>query len=95
MFLRNVYFGEVEGATNVDADRQTFGGKVVTDLSLGYQLTKNLKWTVGANNLFDVYPDKVRDGSSLQGAGYFLYSRTGQQFGFNGRFAFTRLALTL
>lgn len=95
VFLRNVYFGEVEGATNVDADRQTFGGKFVTDLSLGYQLTKNLKWTVGANNLFDVYPDKVRDGSSLQGAGYFLYSRTGQQFGFNGRFAFTRLALTL
>lgn len=95
VFLRNVYFGEVEGATNVDADRQTFGGKVVTDLSLGYQLTKNLKWTVGANNLFDVYPDKVRDGSSLQGAGYFLYSRTGQQFGFNGRFAFTRLALSL
>ncbi|MBD1428204.1 TonB-dependent receptor [Sphingobacterium litopenaei] len=95
VFLRNVYFGEVEGATNVDADRQTFGSKVVTDLSLGYQLTKNLKWTIGANNLFDVYPDKVRDGSSLQGAGYFLYSRTGQQFGFNGRFAFTRLALTL
>ena len=95
VFLRNVYFGEVEGATNVDADRQTFGGKVVTDLSVGYQLTKNLKWTIGANNLFDVYPDKVRDGSSLQGAGYFLYSRTGQQFGFNGRFAFTRLALTI
>lgn len=95
VFLRNVYFGEVEGATNVDADRQTFGAKVVTDLSLGYQLTKSLRWTVGANNLFDVYPDKVRDGSSLQGAGYFLYSRTGQQFGFNGRFAFTRLALTI
>lgn len=95
VFLRNVYFGEVEGATNVDADRQTFGAKVVTDLSLGYQLTKSLRWTVGANNLFDVYPEKVRDGSSLQGAGYFLYSRTGQQFGFNGRFAFTRLALTI
>ncbi|MBE8713101.1 TonB-dependent receptor [Sphingobacterium hungaricum] len=95
VFLRNVYFGEVEGATNVDADRQTFGAKVITDLSVGYQLTKNLRWTIGANNLFDVYPDKVRDGSSLQGAGYFLYSRTGQQFGFNGRYAFTRLALTL
>ena len=95
IFLRNVYFGEVEGATNVDADRQTFGGKVITDLSLGYQLTENLKWTIGANNLFDIYPDKVRHGSSLQGAGYFLYSRTGQQFGFNGRFAFTRLALTI
>jgi iron complex outermembrane receptor protein len=95
VFLRNVYFGAVEGATNVDTDRQTFGAKVVTDLSFGFELTKSIKWTIGANNLFDIYPDKVRNGSSLQGAGYFLYSRTGQQFGFNGRFVFTRLAFTI
>lgn len=95
VFLRNVYFGKVEGATNNDADRQTFGAKVITDLSLSYQLIKSLRWTIGANNLFDIYPDKVRDGSSLQGDGYFLYSRTGQQFGFNGRYVFTRLAFTI
>lgn len=94
-FLRNVYFGKVDGATNVDADRQTFGGKVITDLSIGYSLTKNLRWTIGANNLLDIYPDETRAGSSLRGAGYFPYSRTGQQFGFNGRYVFTRLALTL
>lgn len=95
VFLRNVYFGAVDGATNVEADYQTFSGKVITDLSLSYGILKNLRFTLGANNLLDIYPAETRAGSSLRGAGYFPYSRTGQQFGFNGRYVFTRLALTL
>ena len=75
------------------ADAQTFGAKVVTDLSLSYAISKSLKATIGANNLFDIYPDKTTGGNTS--AGYFLYSRTSQQFGFNGRFVFGRLALTL
>lgn len=93
VLLRNVYFGAVNAATNVVADRQTFGAKVITDLSVSYAFTRKLRATIGANNLFDVYPDKTIGGNT--GAGYFLYSRTGQQFGFNGRFVFGRLALTL
>jgi len=93
IFLRNVYFGPVDAATNIAADKQTFGGKVITDLSVSYALTRNLKATIGANNLLDIYPDKTTGGNT--GAGYFLYSRTSQQFGFNGRFVFGRLALTL
>jgi len=92
-YLRNVYFGSVDAATNVEADAQTFGSKVVTDLTTSYSLFSNLRITVGANNLFDIYPDKTIGGNT--GAGYFIYSRTGQQFGFNGRFIFARLALTL
>ncbi len=94
-FLRNVYFGEVDGATNVVADDQTFGAKVVTDLSISYAFSPKLRLTLGANNLLDIYPDETREGSGLRGAGYFIYSRTGQQFGFNGRYVFSRLALTL
>ena len=94
VYLRNVYFGEVDGATNNLADAQTFGGKVITDLSFGYAVNKNISVTIGANNLLDVYPDKTNVGS-LRGAGYFLYSRTGQQFGTGGRFAFARLSLNL
>ena len=93
IFLRNVYFGPVDAATNIVADKQTFGGKVITDLSLSYTITKDLKVTIGANNLLDVYPDKTTGGNT--GAGYFIYSRTSQQFGFNGRFIFGRLAVTL
>ena len=93
VFLRNVYFGEVEAATNTVADYQTYDPKIITDLSTSYAFTKSLRVTVGANNLFDVYPDKNK-GSNV-GAGYFIYSRTGQQFGFNGRYVFGRLSLTL
>ena len=93
VFLRNVYFGPVDAATNVVSDYQTFGGKVVTDLSASYSLLSNLRLTLGANNILDIYPDKTIGGNT--GAGYFLYSRTSQQFGFNGRFIFARLALTL
>ena len=93
VFLRNVYFGEVDAATNIAADKQTFGAKIVTDLSVSYAVTKDLKATIGANNLLDVYPDKTIGGNT--GAGYFVYSRTSQQFGFNGRFIFGRLALTI
>ena len=93
VFLRNVYFGPVDAATNVVADYQTFGGKVITDLSASYNLLSNLRLSLGANNLLDIYPDKTIGGNT--GAGYFLYSRTGQQFGFNGRFVFAKLALTL
>lgn len=93
VMLRNVYFGEVNAATNTVADQETYGTKVVTDLVAGYNLSKSLKLSAGANNLLDIYPDKAT-GSNV-GAGYFVYSRTGQQFGFNGRYLFARLSLTL
>ena len=39
---------------------QTFAAKWVTDLTLSFQLIKQLGLSVGANNLFNVYPDKYR-----------------------------------
>lgn len=94
IFLRNVYFGPVDAATNSVADYQTYGSKVVTDLSASYKLLNSLRLTVGANNLFDIYPDRSSAANAFSG-GWFPYSRSGQQFGYNGRFVFARLALTL
>lgn len=93
IMLRNVYFGEVREATNVEANDQTFAAKVVTDLSIGYGITKNLRLTIGANNLLDVYPDMNIEAN--QGGGQFLYSRRSQQFGANGRFLFARASFSL
>lgn len=93
VFFRNVYFGSVEEATNNVDNAQEFAGKVVTDLSLGYQLSDRLSLTVGANNLLDVYPDQNIEAN--QSSGRFLYSRRSQQFGANGRYAFGRLRFTL
>ncbi len=89
IFLRNVYFGEVTEANNDPALQQVFGAKVITDFSIGYNLTNKLNITVGANNLFDIYPDK--NIPENQSSGRFIWSRRSQQFGFGGRFIFARL----
>ncbi|APG66114.1 TonB-dependent receptor [Tenacibaculum todarodis] len=99
VFMRNVYFGEVtEATTNVDR-QQVFSDKIVTDLSVGYKATDNLTLTVGANNIFDVYPDRaadaLADGGNNRSSGRFDWSRRAQQFGIGGRFLFARLSFTL
>lgn len=99
VFLRNVYFGKVTEATsNLDL-QQVFSAKVVTDLSVGYKLTDNLLVTVGANNLFDIFPDlasKDIDGKgNNRSTGRFDWSRSAQQFGLGGRFLFARLSVNL
>lgn len=88
VFLRNVYFGEVTSTTH-----QVFSPRIVTDLSVGYNFTDNLVATVGANNLFDLYPDEVFEGDTSSGR--FVYSRRAQQYGTSGRFLFARLTFNL
>lgn len=91
--LRNVYFGEVEEATNIEENAQVFSPKVVTDISAGIKFSKNVNFTIGAGNLFDVYPDM--NIAANQGDGVFLYSRRATQFGFNGRYLFARMIFRL
>ncbi|HVE62081.1 MAG TPA: TonB-dependent receptor, partial [Chitinophagaceae bacterium] len=93
-FLRNVYFGEVTEATNIPATQQVYDSKLVTDLSIGYRFTKSLRLTVGANNLFDVYPEKTADVATT-GGNQFIYSRRVTQIGYNGRYLFGRIELNL
>ncbi|MEM7575571.1 MAG: TonB-dependent receptor [Bacteroidota bacterium] len=91
--LRNVYFGDVDEATNNADNAQTFAAKIVTDLSLRYAINDRLSLTAGANNLLDVYPDLNR--LENQSSGRFLYSRRSQQFGANGRYVFLRANFSL
>jgi len=81
-------------AGNVDVIG-TFGAKVVTDLDLAYRVTDRLTWSVGANNLFDLYPDEViRSTPQRLGAdtgGVFRYSEF-NPFPYSGAFYYTRLA---
>ena len=95
VFLRNVYFGEVTEAVNTVANQQVFGSKIVTDLSLGYKATDAITLTVGANNLFDIYPDRAKEEYGNRSSGRFDWSRRAQQFGVAGRFLFARLSLDL
>ncbi len=101
--LRNVYFGEVTdpdefaGQPRVDGaivnDNAIYGGKIITDLTVSNQLFENTMITVGANNVFDIYPDENRPGSQSNAS--FPYSRRTSQFGFMGRYVFARVSITL
>ena len=95
VFLRNVYFGETTEATIDPAGRQVFSAKVVTDLSLGFKPTDDLTLTVGANNLFDIYPDRAEEQYGNRSSGRFDWSRQALQYGVGGRFLFAKVSLSL
>ncbi|MFH6933669.1 TonB-dependent receptor plug domain-containing protein [Flavobacterium sp. FlaQc-30] len=117
IYLRNSYFGKVTdpGATDVNLDgfssvyeHPEYSAKLVTDLSLGYQINEHFRATIGFNNIGDVYPDRNNPATpaftnttptlspapstDLSNANQFAYSRAVSQFGLNGRFGFARLS---
>ena len=100
-YLRNTYYGKVYGADIVDAnfdgiilpnEHQLISDKIITDLSIGYDINKNFNLTIGANNLFDIYPTKNLTASTNNDQ--FIYSRSTSQFGQNGRYVFSKLTVS-
>ncbi|MCC7055332.1 MAG: TonB-dependent receptor [Gemmatimonadaceae bacterium] len=87
---RTQRFGEVTAFGTVPANDQTYGAKWITDASIGLALRENVKFTFGADNLFDVYPDQNIPVNANNGI--FPYAGI-SPFGFNGRFAYARLNL--
>ncbi len=77
-------FGKISTiAPQLPEQDQTFSPKILTDISIGYDVTHWLQLQAGANNVFDVYPDLVSD-PRLTNDGTVPYSRFATQFGFNG-----------
>lgn len=83
------YFGKFESALFGYAEEflQQFGGKLLVDLEAGYRFAGQLRFALGARNLFDTYPDRL---SADNGFGLFLHP-PGSPFGYNGRFVYARL----
>lgn len=106
VMLRNTYFGSI---TYLDASSgtqlntfngkyetpdQVFKPKVITDFSATYLLRTGLGFTIGANNLFNVYPDKYAHSVNSDG-NRFVYGNYMTQFGWNGAYYFGRISYTL
>jgi iron complex outermembrane recepter protein len=74
---------------------QTFSAKWLTDLDVTYRYDDRTTFSLGANNLFDVYPDQnIASTSQWLGsdnAGIFPYSGI-SPFGFNGRFYYGKIS---
>ena len=85
--LNNTYFGDVKWQHATDPLKdQTFTGKVLTDVSLGYKFSDVISANIIVNNVFDVYPDELDPkgdpGTNL--GGRLKYPWEVNQFGFNG-----------
>nr|WP_240160463.1 TonB-dependent receptor [Pseudomonas bharatica] len=79
-------YREVNDANDRSLDR-VYKARWITDLDVGYQLTKDLNLAVGAKNLFDIYPERQAPSSKTMTKGYGVYS----PYGFTGGYYYTRL----
>ncbi len=84
-------YGSYVESSNVASGDKSFGAKWVADLDVSYDLSSHVTLSVGANNLFDVYPDRngiiAADGSGAYGnfapfglSGGFYYGRVSVNF---------------
>jgi iron complex outermembrane recepter protein len=87
------YYGRVRYQADATVNDELFGAKTLIDLDLGYQFTKNVHFSVGADNVLNTFPDKQTKASNIS-AGRFIYSRAVSQFGQNGGFYYGKLELT-
>lgn len=73
---------------------RNFGHHVQHDVSVGYDVTDDLTWTVGGENITDDFP--ICD-CSFEDAGVFdqiFTYESGSPFGFNGRYLYSRFEYT-
>ena len=96
ILVRNTRFGEtgvrfLNPALNPD---ENFSSKILTDLSLSYTPKSWLTFTAGANNIFDVYPDPIKDPRNTQ-EGVFIYSLEASPYGFYGGYYFVGIGIQL
>ncbi len=90
-------FGSVV-VPGVDAPRdQPLGSEWVFDLELRFKPAGFVEFAVGANNVFDNYPDTVFagvvNGQNYGLTGFFLPYSGFSPFGFNGRFVYGRVSV--
>ena len=101
--LRNVWYGSVTDPDDFSGDARVDGtevsedalyeAKLITDLSLSYPINNQFRLSLGANNLFDIYPTENRAGGQSNAS--FPYSRRTSQFGFTGRYVFMKASFNL
>lgn len=90
--IRATRFGEVTARQSNPAQDQTFSAKIITDASLSWNFNSRISWSIGANNIGNVYPDKITL-VALTGAGQTPYTRFTSQFGFMGAYYYSSVRI--
>lgn len=90
--LRATRYGEVTQVNPTDPTLDaTITPKFIIDLDLSYKLSNGVRLAVGANNLFNVYPNELP--TALQGNGFNKYNSY-SPYGFSGGFYYARVSST-
>jgi iron complex outermembrane receptor protein len=102
--LRESFYGVssllvADPTSGLYVDRLKAKSKFITDIEAGYQFTKWLKLSAGANNVFNVYPTKYPDYYRNQfftgnSSSYVTKFPTWSPIGINGGYYYGRLSVT-
>lgn len=94
--LRGTFYGEAAQSTQIGGvwSRSEVSPAIITDLDLAFELTSALKVSVGANNLFNQYPDELSAearGLNISGSNGVGKYPTFSPYGFNGGYYYGRV----
>jgi iron complex outermembrane receptor protein len=91
--LRTTRYGEVEDPSSVEARNEIIPSEWITDLDVRVAITDQLAVSVGANNIFDVYPEATRDlvDEVTTFSNIFPYSSF-SPYGFTGRYVYGKVS---
>lgn len=97
--LSNTRFGNTKTAPLTNASsfiflHESFSSKIITDASFNYDVRKWVTITLGSNNLFDVYPDPIKNYKNTS-EGIYIYSPDASPFAFNGGYYYVGMSFNL
>ena len=91
------------GVYGLDPSPTTNAGEaVIVDVELSYDVTENTMFAIGANNIFDIYPDKlpnnalarwISEGRKQGAFGNFVYPWVAMPWGINGGYYYARMTV--
>jgi iron complex outermembrane receptor protein len=89
---RGSYYGGFRSAEPSFTDAEDYSGKALFDAEVGFRFNQ-VDLSLGARNLFDTYPDKMKNSNNNNGNT--LPWAAASPFGYNGRFIYTRAQMVL
>ncbi len=90
--VRTNRYGEVTAVGTTELTDQTFAARWLVDAEVSAELPQGVRFALGGNNLFDVYPERQLKATSFNGI--FPYSGF-SPFGFFGRYLYTRISVRM
>ena len=90
--LRTTRYGEVEDPSSTAELNEIIPAEWVTDLDINVALTEGLSVSVGANNVFDVYPEASRYTVEAPTTFTYIMPYSGfSPYGFTGRYVYGKI----